>query len=66
MAATAIDLYLDKDRLDKIKEEFKAYENEHPYKPFLPEDSKPPLELNKELMEKWRPQMEKYYSEVQK
>lgn len=64
MAATAIDLYLDKDILDKIKQEFEAYEKEHPYESFLPEGSKPPLKLNLELMEKWRPKMEKHYLKV--
>ncbi|MBD3414170.1 MAG: amidohydrolase [Candidatus Aminicenantes bacterium] len=66
MAATAIDLYLNQDRLAKIKEEFEAYEKEHPYKPFLPEDSMPPLKLNQELMKKWRPHMEKHYSKHHK
>jgi aminobenzoyl-glutamate utilization protein B len=64
MAATAIDLYLNKKSLNAIKEEFRAYEKKHPYKSFLPEDSEPPLDLNKELMEKWRPKMEEYYLEV--
>jgi len=64
MAATAIDLYLNQEILTKIKQEFEAYEKEHPYESFLPENSKPPLDLNKELMEKWRPKMEKHYIEV--
>ncbi|MGM0465643.1 MAG: amidohydrolase [Acidobacteriota bacterium] len=64
MAATAIDLYLNEKSLNAIKEEFRAYEKKHPYKSFLPEDSEPPLDLNKELMEKWRPKMEEYYLEV--
>jgi aminobenzoyl-glutamate utilization protein B len=66
MAATAIDLYLNEETLAKMKEEFEAYEKEHPYKSFLPDDAMPPLELNKELMEKWRPKMEKYYLEAGK
>jgi len=66
MAATAIDLYLNENLLIKMKEEFEAYEKEHPYKSFLPEDAKPPLELNKELMEKWRSKMEKHCLEAGK
>ncbi len=66
MAATAIDLYLNEKTLIKMKEEFEAYEKDHPYKSFLPEDARPPLELNKELMEKWRSKMEKYYLEAGK
>jgi aminobenzoyl-glutamate utilization protein B len=61
MAATALDLFLNEEYVNKIKEEFVAYEKEHPYKSFLPEDSKPPLDLNKDLMKKWRSEMGKYY-----
>ncbi len=60
MAATVIDLFKKPKELEKIREEFAAYQKEHPYKPFLPENAEPPLELNKELMEKWRPKMEEY------
>lgn len=66
MAATAIDLFNNPKELERIKEEFDAYEKEHPYKSFLPEDAQPPLDLNKELMEKWRTLLEKYYSEQKK
>ena len=31
----------------------------HPYKPFLPAEAQPPNDLNKELMDKWRPLLEK-------
>lgn len=61
MAATAVDLLTRPEELAKIREEFEAFQKEHPYEPFLPEDSLPPLDLNKELMEKWRPAMEKHY-----
>jgi aminobenzoyl-glutamate utilization protein B len=61
MAATAIDLLIQPQTLKKIQEEFEAFQKEHPYKPFLPEDAQPPLDLNQELMEKWRSKMEKYY-----
>lgn len=66
MAATAIDLFLNEKLLSAIKEEFGAYEKKHPYESFLPDDAEPPTELNKELMEKWRPKMEKHYLEVKK
>lgn len=61
MAATAIDLMKQPKTLKKIQEEFEAYQKEHPYQPFLPEDAQPPLDLNRELMEKWRNKMEKNY-----
>lgn len=59
MAATAIDLMTRPEELKKIRAEFDAYEKANPYKSFLPEDAKPPLDLNKELMEKYRVLMEK-------
>ncbi len=58
MAATAIDLFQKPAELEAMWEEFKAYEEEHPYESFLPEDAKPPLDLNAELMEKFRARME--------
>jgi aminobenzoyl-glutamate utilization protein B len=59
MAASAIDLMTEPKELKKLRDEFEAYSAEHPYKPFLPADAKPPLDLNQELMEKWRRLMEK-------
>jgi len=40
--------------LEDIKKEFEAYSKTHPYKSFLPEGAKPPLDLNKTLMDKFR------------
>ena len=57
MAATALDLLTDKKLLEGIKNEFAEYSKTHPYKPFLPEGAKPPLDLNRELMEKYRNEM---------
>jgi hypothetical protein len=63
MAASAIDLLTRPKELKKLRDEFEAYAKEHPYKPLLPEDAKPPLDLNQELMKKWRPLLEKFYLE---
>jgi aminobenzoyl-glutamate utilization protein B len=63
MAASAIDLLTLPEELAKAKAEFDEYSEEHPYKPFLPEDAVPPLDLNRELMEKWRYIMEDTYTE---
>jgi aminobenzoyl-glutamate utilization protein B len=63
MAASAIDLLTRPEELAAIRDEFEQYAKEHPYKPFLPEDAVPPLDLNKELMDKWRPVMEDHYKE---
>ena len=54
MAATAMDLLTDDKLLSAIKNEFAEYSKTHPYKSFLPEGAKPPLYLNKELMDKYR------------
>ena len=57
MAASAIDLLTKPKVLDEIKKEFKEYSKSHPYKSFLPEGAKPPVNLNKELMDKYRDAM---------
>ncbi len=57
MAATALDLLTDEKLLAEIKNEFAEYSKTHPYKSFLPEGAKPPLDLNKELMDKYRKAM---------
>jgi aminobenzoyl-glutamate utilization protein B len=61
MAASAIDLMTKPDELEKLRAEFEKYSEEHPYRSFLPENATPPLEFNTELMNKWRPSMEKHY-----
>jgi aminobenzoyl-glutamate utilization protein B len=63
MAASAIDLLTQPEELKKLRDEFEEYAKEHPYKSFLPEDAVPPLDLNEELMKKWRPLMEEFYLE---
>lgn len=57
IAATAIDLLTKPSLLDSIKKEFEQQSKEHPYKSFLPEGAKPPIYLNRELMEKYREAM---------
>jgi len=59
MAASVIDLFQRPEELKKIRDEFDKYEKEHPFKSFLPADAKPPLDLNKELMDKYRGLLEK-------
>lgn len=57
MAGTALDLMTKPKLLEEIKNEFAAYSKTHPYKSFLPEGAKPPLDLNKSLMDKFREAM---------
>ncbi len=54
MAASALDLLTKPDLLVKIRKEFEEYSKDHPYKSFLPEGSRPPLDFNKDLMDKFR------------
>jgi len=63
IAASAIDLFTMPKELKKLRDEFEAQAKKFPYKPFLPEDAVPPLDLNEELMKKWRQLMEKFYIE---
>ncbi len=65
MAASAVDLLTKPEELEKLRSEFEEYSKEHPYKLFLPEDAIPPLDLNKDLMQKWRKEMEAYYREIE-
>jgi aminobenzoyl-glutamate utilization protein B len=54
IAATALDLMTKPKILEEIRTEFTEYSKSHPYKTFLPEGARPPLNLNKELMDKYR------------
>jgi len=54
IAATALDLLTNSKLLGEIKTEFAEYSKAHPYKSFLPEGTKPPLDLNKDIMEKYQ------------
>jgi aminobenzoyl-glutamate utilization protein B len=54
IAGTALDILTDAELLKEIKKQFTDYSKDHPYKSFLPEGARPPLELNRDLMEKYR------------
>jgi len=58
---TAIDLLTNSAALDSVRTEFDEYSENHPYKPLLPENAEPPLDLNRDRMEKWRGVMEETY-----
>ncbi len=60
MAATALDLFTQPATLAAIQDEFVKYSEKNPFKSFLPEDAQPPLDLNRELMEKFRAELEKF------
>jgi len=57
MAATALDLLTKQKLLVEIRNEFTEYSKTHPYKSFLPEGASPPVDLNKQIMDKYRDAM---------
>jgi len=59
MAASAVDLLTRPEVLQKAKEEFAANSRKHPYQSFLPPEAQPPLDMNKTLMDKYRPLLER-------
>ena len=61
MAASGIDLLLDPGLIAAAKQTFKEEIGGVEYRPLLPPDQEPPLELNRELMERYRPLMRKHY-----
>ncbi|MCJ7448406.1 MAG: amidohydrolase [Bacteroidales bacterium] len=63
IAATALDLLTNSKLLSEIRNEFTEYSKNHPYKSFLPEGAEPPLDLNKELMDKYRNAMKEIKAE---
>ncbi|MBK7133526.1 MAG: amidohydrolase [Bacteroidales bacterium] len=65
MAASALDLFTNPKLLAEIKKEFDDYSKDHPYKSFLPEGAQPPLNLNKQLMDKYRDAMLKLGADEQ-
>jgi aminobenzoyl-glutamate utilization protein B len=61
LAASVIDLLLDPSLVDAAKETFKDEIGDVVYESLLPADQKPPLELNRSIMETFRPAMRKHY-----
>ncbi|MHB8902268.1 MAG: amidohydrolase, partial [Thermoguttaceae bacterium] len=61
IAATAVDLLTSPEALQKVRKEFQDYGKDHPYKSFLPEGAKPPLDIYDDLMGRFRPAMEPHY-----
>jgi hypothetical protein len=56
-----LDLFMDEELLNRIKEVFRNEIGDTKYFSILPKDQKPPVDLNRNEMEKWRPMMEKFY-----
>ncbi len=61
LAATAVDLLVDPRLVARAAQTFREEIGDVVYRPLLPEDQQPPLELNRALMERYRPAMEAHY-----
>jgi aminobenzoyl-glutamate utilization protein B len=61
MAATAVDLFMEPKLVARAKETFKEEIGGTEYHPLLPPEQKPPLYLNRDLMEHYRPAMREHY-----
>ena len=61
LAASIIDLMSSPELLSKARAEFEIEAKKVPYFSLLPDDVQPPLDLNRAEMEKYRPEMRKFY-----
>ena len=61
LAATILDLLTSPEVLAKSKAEFETATRDSKYFSLMPADAKPPLDMNREMMEKYRPEMRKHY-----
>jgi aminobenzoyl-glutamate utilization protein B len=61
LAASVLDLMMSPDLLATARAQFADHTRETKYFSLLPADAKPPLDLNREMMEKFRSDMRKFY-----
>jgi aminobenzoyl-glutamate utilization protein B len=61
LSATILDLLTDAPLLTRVREQFQQDTKATPYFSLLPADAKPQVEMNKEMMERFRPEMRKHY-----
>jgi aminobenzoyl-glutamate utilization protein B len=61
IAASVLDLMTSPELLAAAKKQFEEDTKETKYFSLLPPGAKPPLDLNKEMMDKYRPAMSKFY-----
>jgi len=57
MAMTALDVLLRPELLESARAYFAEQTKETQWKPLIPEGTQPPVELNRERMERFRPQL---------
>ena len=61
MAASILDLLTSPELRAAAKKQFDEDTKDMKYFSLLPPGAKPPLDLNREIMEKYRPEMRKFY-----
>jgi aminobenzoyl-glutamate utilization protein B len=61
LAASVLDFMIDKDLIAQTKASFKSEIGSVVYKPLLPDEQRPPVDLNHSEMEKYRPLMKAHY-----
>jgi aminobenzoyl-glutamate utilization protein B len=61
LAASIIDLLTTPELLQKARAEFETESKKTPYFSLVPPDAKPDVDLNRADMEKYRPEMKKFY-----
>jgi aminobenzoyl-glutamate utilization protein B len=61
LAGTILDLLTRPELVQAARAEFAQKTAEMKYFPVLPADAKPPLDLNKETMDRYRPAMRQFY-----
>jgi aminobenzoyl-glutamate utilization protein B len=61
MAASILDLLTSPALLAAVKKQFELDTKEIKYFSLLPPGAKPPVDLNREMMDKYRPAMRKFY-----
>ena len=61
LAASAVELILNPQIIAEAKEEFAKRLSGRKYRPIIPAESDPPIDINRKTMEKYRPLMERHY-----
>ncbi|RMF87013.1 MAG: amidohydrolase [Nitrospinota bacterium] len=61
IAATALEVMTQPRLLTRVKQSFRRELGKTRYTPLLPPEVSPPVHLNREIMEKYRPAMQRYY-----
>jgi aminobenzoyl-glutamate utilization protein B len=65
LSASILDLLTRPDLLQRARAEFEQATKAMPYFTVLPADAKPPLDMNKAIMDRYRPEMRKFYLKEQ-